>query len=121
MCCEDDDLVKKVGVDGSYEGAESTARAAWKGWHRRGACGLHRQNFTDLGTDRNEIHVDVGSVSDNLADSRVALPGDTRASPPGNVQAAPSGRVWSATLKLDRRVVRVLPVHNDGGVSRYQA
>ena len=86
-----------------------------------GACVLHRQNLTDLGTDRNEIHVDVDSVGENLTDNRVALPGDTRAAPPGNVQAAPSGRVWSATLKLDRPVVSVLPVHNDGVVSRYQA
>ena len=62
----------------------------WGGWHRRGACGLHRQNLTDLGTDQNEIHADVDSVGENLADNRVALPGGTRAAPTGNVQAAPS-------------------------------
>ena len=75
-----------------------------------GACGLHCQNLTDLGTDRNEIHVDVDSVGENLAENR-ALPGDTRAAPPGGVWVAPPGRVWSATLKLDRPIVRVLPVH----------
>ena len=36
-------------------------------------------------------------------------------------QAASSGRVQVAPLKLDRPIVRVLPVHNDGGVSRYRA
>ena len=71
------------------------------GWHRLDTCGLHRQNLADLGTDLDEIHVDVDSVGENLADNRVALPGDTRAALPGNVQAAPSGRVWSATLKLE--------------------
>ena len=90
------------------------------GWHRRGACGLHRQNLADLGTDLNEIHVDVDSVGENLEENR-ALPRDTRAAPPGGMQAAPSGREWSATLKLDRPIVRVLSVNNDGGVSRYQA
>ena len=96
---------------------ESTARAAWKG--RRvlvappGACGLHRQN---------EIHAGVDSiVSKNLADNGVAASRDTRAAPPGGVWVAPPGRVWIATMKLDRPIVRVLPVHNDGGVSRYQA
>ena len=76
------------------------------GWHRRGACGLHRQN---------EIHAGVDSVvSKNLADNRVALPGDTRAAPPGGVWVAPPGRVRAAPLKLDRLIVRVLPVHNEG-------
>ena len=69
----------------------------------------------DLGTDRNEINVDVDSVGENLARKRVSLPGGTLAALPGNVQAAPSGRVWRAMLKLDRPVVRVLPVLNDGG------
>ena len=77
------------------------------------ACGLHRQN---------EIHADVDSiVSKSLAKNRVALPGDTRAAPPGGVWVAPCGRVRVAPLKLDRPIVRVLPVHNDGRVSRYQA
>ena len=35
-------------------------------------------------------------------------------------QTASSGRVRKAPLKLDRPIVRVLPVHNDGGVSRYR-
>ena len=87
---------------------------------RAGGTAGARAGCTDLGTDRNEIHADVDSVGENLAENR-ALPRDTRAAPPGNVQAAPSGRVWSATLKLDRPIVRVVPVHNDGGVSRYQA
>ena len=60
--------------------AESTARAAWKGWRVRvspqGVCGLHRQN---------EIHAGVDSiVSKNLADNGVAAPRDTRAAPPGS-------------------------------------
>ena len=81
--------------------------------HRRGACGKHRQN---------EIHAGVDSVvSKNLADNRVALPGNTRVAPPGGVRAAPPGRVRAAPLKLDRPIVRVRPVHNDGGGSRYQA
>ena len=96
--------------------AESTTTTAWKGWRVRvappGACGLHRQN---------EIHAGVDSiVSKNLADNGVATPRDTRAAPPGGVWVASSGRAWIATLKLDRPIVRVLPVHNDGGVSRYQ-
>ena len=61
--------------------------------------------------------MDVDSVGENMADNGVALPGDTEA---GGVWVAPPGRVWIATLKLDRPIVRVLPVHNDGGVSRYQ-
>ena len=36
-------------------------------------------------------------------------------------QEATPGRVRVAPLKLDRPFVRVLPVHNDGGVSRYQS
>ena len=66
-----------------------------------GACGLHRQNLTDLGTDPNEIHVDVDSIGENLEENKT-LPGDTRAAPPGGVWVAPLGRVWSATLKLGR-------------------
>ena len=79
-----------------------------------GACGLHRQN---------EIHADVESVvvSKNSAENRVALLGDTRVAPPGGVRAASRGRVRVAPLKLDRPIVRVLPVRNDGGVLRYQA
>ena len=78
-----------------------------------GACGLHRQN---------EIHANVDSVvSKNLADNRVALPRDTRVAPPGGVRAASPGRVRVAPLKLDRPIVRVLPVHNDGEALRYQA
>ena len=50
------------------------------------------------------LHADVDSVGENLADNRVALPGDTRA----------------ATLKLEGPIDPVLPVYNDGGVSRYQ-
>ena len=53
------------------------------GWHRRGECGLHRQNLADFGTDLNEIHVDVDSVGENLAKNGVALTGDTRGAPPG--------------------------------------
>ena len=45
---------------------------------------------------------------------RVAPPRDTRAAPPGRVRVAPRGN-------LDRPIVRVLGVHYDGGVSRYQA
>ena len=37
-----------------------------------------------------------------------------RVAPPGSVRAAPRGN-------LDRPIVRVLGVHYDGGVSRYQA
>ena len=62
------------------------------------ACGLHRQNLTDLGTDRNEIHVDVDSVGENLAENRT-LPGDTLAAPPGGVWVAPPGRVWGANAE----------------------
>ena len=94
--------------------AERIVRAAWKGWRVRvappGPC-----------RSRNEIRVDVDSALARIWQNRVALPGDTRAAPPGNVQAAPSGRVWSATLKLDRPIVRVLPVHNDAGVSWCEA
>ena len=61
--------------------------------------------------------MDVDSVGENLTENRT-LPGDTRAAPPEGLQAAPPGRVWGATLILDRPIVRVLPVHNDGGVSR---
>ena len=100
-----------------------------KGWRVRvappGACGLHR---------RNEIHAGVDSInSKSLADNRVAVPRDMRAAPLGDAQkaaservrwhrqAASSGRVRVGALKLDRPIVRVLPVHNDGGVSRYRA
>ena len=64
---------------------------------------------------QNEIHENVDSVvSRNLADYRVALPGDTRIAPPGGMQAASPGRVRVA-------IVRSLPIHNDGGVLRYRA
>ena len=36
-------------------------------------------------------------------------------------QEATPGRVRIAPLKLDHLILRVLPVHNDGGVSRYRA
>ena len=52
---------------------------------------------------------------------RVAPPRDTRVAPPGGVRAALPGRMRVAPLKLDRPIVRVLPVHSDGGVLRYQA
>ena len=44
-----------------------------------------------------------------------------RVAPPWRVRVAPPERVRAAPLKLDRPIVRALPVHNDGGVSRYQA
>ena len=78
-----------------------------------GECGWHRQN---------EIHADVDSVvTKNLSENRVALPRDTRVAPLRRMRAASLGRVRVAPLKLDRPIVRVLPVHNDGGVLRYQA
>ena len=53
---------------------------------------------------------------------RVAPPSDMRVAPPGSVRAAPPGRVRVAPRgNLDRPIVRVLGVHYDGGVSRYQA
>ena len=98
-----------------------------------GACGLHRQN---------EIHAGVDSiVSKNLEDNAKRHAGSigstqVTASEPVRV-APPDGIVWTcagstarkrhldecgkAPLKLDRPIVRVLPVHNDGGVSRYRA
>ena len=50
-----------------------------------------------------------------------APPGDMRAAPPGGVRVAPPGRVRVAPLMLDRPTVRVLEVHYDGGMLRYQA
>ena len=96
---------------------ESVARAGGTAGARAGCTVRTSQILDQIGA----IHVDVDSVGENLADIGVALPGDTRAAPRGGVWVAPLGRVWNATLKLDRPIVRVLPVHNDGGVSRYQA
>ena len=67
------------------------------GWHRQGTCGKHCQSCMErvvraggtaggaCGLHRqNEVHADVDSVvPKNLADNRVALPGDTRVAPPG--------------------------------------
>ena len=57
----------------------------------------------------------LGSTQESASERvRVAPPGSVRAAPPGRVRVAPRGN-------LDRPVVRVLGVHYDGGVSRYQA
>ena len=92
-----------------------------------GACGLHRQN---------KIHVGVDSiVSKNLEDnakSHVCSTGITQVAASEPERVAPQdGVVWTsagstarkrkAPSKLDRPIVRVLPVHNDGEVSRYRA
>ena len=92
--------------------AESTARAAWKGWRVRVAPPEPHRSW-------NRSERDPRGCGQRWRE--LALPGDTRAAPQGGVWVAPHGRVWTATLKLDRPIVRVLPVHNDGGVSRYQA
>ena len=92
--------------------AQSNARAA-------GACGWHRQN---------EIHAGVDSIdSRNLADHGVAVPkrhagstawgradGSVRASAGKHRQEAITWTSADSPLKLDRLIVRVLPINSDG-------
>ena len=62
-----------------------------------------------------DTRVPLGSTQESASErERVAPPGSVRAAPPGRVRVAPRGN-------LDRPIVRVLGVHYDGGVSRYQA
>ena len=103
--------------------AESTARVYGKGgacgWPRWGASGLHRQNVADLGTDLNEIHVDVDSVGESgqhcfkeLGRQRSCI---ARRHAGSTARRCVGSTIWTSVEKLDRPIVRVLPVHNDGG------
>ena len=91
--------------------------------HCRGAC---RQHCREI------LHQTPGGDGDvNLADvwpmiTKVGAEPEAgrgwrvRVAPPGGMRVA-TRRVREAALKLDRPIVRVLGVHDDGGVSRYQA
>ena len=67
------------------------------------------------------------SIAEACADRRRVGDGDVnladvwRAAPTGGVRVDSPGRVRVATMELDRPIVRVLAVHDDGVVSRYQA
>ena len=56
-----------------------------------------------------------------LGSTQVAASERVRVAPPGSVRAAPPGRVRVAPREPGLPIVRVLGVHYDGGVSRYQA
>ena len=97
-----------------------------RAWHGRGTCGRHcRVRVAPPARVRvappERDPRGCGQHCLEELGKELALPGDTRVTPPGGVWVAPPGRVRVAPLKLDRPIVRVLPVHNDAGVSRNQA
>ena len=122
--------------------AQSTARAAGE---KGGACGWHRQaragctartkstrEWTALFQrtwQTTELQCQETCGQHRLEARRwlrqsecgwhrqTALSERVRVAPKGTTP----GRVRIAPMKLDRPIVRVLPVHNDGGVSQYRA
>ena len=110
-----------------------------RAWHRLGTCGKHCQSCMERvaragGTARTRSTREWTALfqrtwqttelqrQETRGQHRLGTRRWQRQSECGwHRQAASSGRVRIAPLKLDRPIVRVLPVHNDGGVSRYQA
>ena len=108
---------------------ESTARAAWKdgacGWHcqARAGCTARTRSTREWTTlfQRTWQTTEL-QRQETCGQHRLGTRRWQRQSECGwHCQAASSGRVRVAPLKLDRPIVRALPVHNDGGVSRYRA
>ena len=110
--------------------AKSTARAAWK---RGGACGWHRQACAGCTARKRSTREWTALFQrtwqttelqrqETCGHDRLGTRRWQRLDECGwHRQEATPGRVRIAPLKLDRLTVRVLPFHNDGGVSRYRA
>ena len=91
---------------------------------RTASAGSIAEARADNSGGESSIRRRVGDGDVNLADvwptiTRVGA--EPEAGRGWRVRVAPPGRVRVVPLKLDRPIVRVLGVHDDGGVSRYQA
>ena len=100
----------------------------------RGTCGEHCRSCMEMGGPcgwHRQARAGVDSIVSKdmqaapLGSTQVAASKGVRVAPPDSIVRASAGstdrNTRIAPLKLDRPIVRVLPVHNDGGVSRYRA
>ena len=86
-----------------------------------GACGWHRLARAGCTVGKRSTREWTALFQKTCGQHRMEARRSLRRSECGWHRQEHLERVRIAPLKLDRPVVRVLPVHNDGGVSRFRA